>query len=348
MASISEAELKKQIKSGSLSKVYFLFGDEKFLVKHYTESLVSSVLKNSDKTFNLQSFKGDEFDVDTFFSAVTAVPFLSEKKCVKLVDLDITKISESVLKKLKAVIEAVPQSTVLIISQVSTEINLKKSSKWSNFLKFINKYGDTCVFDYLTDLQISKVLISWAKKRDVLLSTNLAYLIVSYCGNDLLCLKNEVEKLCAFAKPNDEITKEMVDKIVVKDVTANIFALGRYIVNKDADHAFKELDVLISKKEEPTVILSILSLTYLDMYRVLVAKFSGESSDVVAKTFDDYKGKSFRISSAQSNCRRFTLDQVKSSLKLLLEADLKLKSSRIEKKVILDELIAKLLMVTKR
>lgn len=348
MASISESDLKKQIKISQLSKIYFLFGDEKFLVKHYLKCIEDSVLKNGDSTFNFHSFYGENLDADDLFSAVTAVPFLSEKKCVRIIDLDITKTSDSLLKKIKTVIETVPESTVLIISQNNIDVNLKKSSKWSNFIKFINKYGDTCEFNHLTDLQISKVLISWAKKQDVSLSTNMAYLIINYCGRDLLCLKNEMEKLCAFVGKEAEVTAQDIERIVVKDITANIFSIGRHILNKDADSAFKELHILLDKKEEPTAILSILSMTYLDMYRVFTSKFSGESQDNIAKIFDDYKGKSFRISTAQNNCKKSSLDKVKRSLELLMDADLKIKSLKIDKEIVLEKLVTELLIISEK
>lgn len=64
--------------------------------------------------------------------------------------------------------------------------------------------------------------------------------------------------------------------------------------------------------------------------------------------YGDYKGKDFRLKKAQQNVRGCPSRCCRESLHLLLEADMALKGSRLEPRIILDELIAKLLLAARR
>lgn len=44
MAQLKESELKKQIKEKAFVPLYFLYGEEKYLISHYTEAIVNKVL----------------------------------------------------------------------------------------------------------------------------------------------------------------------------------------------------------------------------------------------------------------------------------------------------------------
>lgn len=346
MAVITEKELKQHIKSNNLGNVYFLFGDEKFLIKYYTEKIQDLTVSDKDSIFNFYSFNGDDLDIESLASAVNMVTFLSQKKLIRIMNLDLAKLSESNLKKFKSIIEDVPEETVLLISQTGVEVNIKKNKKWSSFIKFLGKYGNVCELKCLTKQDIRKILISWSKKFDVILRPEIADMVVDVCGTDLNILKNEVEKLCCFVGAGNEVKIDDANNILVKDLTSNVFALGKHIINRDADMAFKELDTLLYKKEEPIVILSILSSTYIDMYRTKIAIESGESSSNLTEYFDDYKGKTFKLDIAVKNSRKYSMKMIRESLELLKKADLKLKTSKLNKRIILERVITELIDIS--
>ena len=81
MPLITEAELKKQIKSRSFSPVYVIYGSEQMYVKEYTKKLVEAVAGKQPGDFNLHTF-GGEVNLDTLASSIGVVPFMSEYNCV--------------------------------------------------------------------------------------------------------------------------------------------------------------------------------------------------------------------------------------------------------------------------
>lgn len=339
MPNITENDLNAQIKSGNFKNLYFLFGEEKYLINYYTDKIVSKILGNNINDFNFQTFSSLE-DINELEVSVEALPLMSSIKCVKIVDLDIENLSQDNFKKFKELISNLPETTILIISQTNIEINLKKSSKWVSLLKLLSKHGDVLELKKLSKIALCKQIICWIKKLSSEISQQNAEMLINYAGENLVDLKIEIEKLCAFCLGR-EITAQDIEMLVSKKLEANIFELSKAIANKDTAKALNILNVLFYKKEEPIAILAILSGAYIDMYRVKISKNAGEMPAKVADYFD-YKGKAFRLDIAQRNSYNISLKSIKECINALLETDFKLKSSQVDSKILLEELTIKL------
>ncbi|MDQ5983065.1 MAG: putative protein YqeN [Eubacteriales bacterium SKADARSKE-1] len=339
MPNITENDLNTQINSKNFKNLYFLFGEEKYLVNYYTDQLVSSILGNNKNDFNFQTFKSLEEIVD-LETAVEALPLMSSVKCIKMVDLNIETLSQENLKKFKEIISSLPETTTLIISQINVEVNLKKSSKWLSLLKLLSKHGDVLELKKLSKNFLCKQIVSWTKNLSCEISQKNAEILIDYAGENLIDLKSEIEKLCAFCN-SQEITAENIEMLVIKKLEANIFELSKAIANKNVTKALNILNVLFYKREEPIAILAILSSAFIDMYRVKVGKSAGEKPAKLADYFD-YKGKAFKLDIADRNSYNLSLKSIRKCINALLETDFKLKSSRVDNKILMEELIVKL------
>ena len=340
MPTITESDFNLQIKSQNFKRAYFIYGEEKYLVGHYTKLLTDKILLNNNNSFNLQNFSSPDLNIAALNDAVEALPLFASFKCVRLFDFDVEKEPADTVKKLKEIISDVPETTVLIVSLSNLKVDLKRSSKWASFVKFFEKYGEVLNLPAMNNVKLQKQLIKWAEKLSCGLSEKNAQIVIDKCGNDLLTLKNELEKLCAYANKS-EITAEMINGLVVENFEANVFELTKAIMAQNYERAFKVLDVLYFNKEEPIAILSVMSSVYIDIYRVKVATQNGKSIYDIAEIFD-YKRKMFRLENAQRYSRNISMESVRKCLELMTETDMQLKSSKMDSKVLLEKLIAKL------
>lgn len=345
MPIITAPDFAAQIKSGNFKNAYFICGEEKYLVDHYTRMLTDKILPGGcNNSFNLQNFSSPDLDIDALNSAVEALPLMSSFKCVRIFDLNLEKEPLDTVKKLKEIIADIPETTVLIISFPNLNLDLKRSSRCSSFVKFFEKHGDVLNLLALSKPKLQRQLIKWAEKLSCTLSEKNAQLIIDKCGNNLLALKNEIEKLCAYVN-GTEITSQIIDEVVVCNFEANVFELTKAIMAKNCDRAFEILDVLLFKKEEPIAILSVMAASYIDMYRVNAALQSGKNIQAVAEIFD-YKRKMFRLENAQSQLK-YNVNFKKSLwgyIDLFTKTDAMLKSSRMDPKILLEKLIVKLVI----
>lgn len=340
MSIIKESDLKAQIKSQNFEKFYLLFGEENYLTEYYTKTLVQNILGNNINSFNYKVFYKNKLNLDELENFSEAISFTNTNKCILIKDLELNTLSTTNIKKLKEIIKNLPEKITLIISQINIENNKKHSNSFNSFIKFSEKEGQVVEFKKLSKIALEKQLISWAKKLSKNLSSNNAGLIIENCGENLGVLKNEIEKLCAYSQ--GIIAEDDINNIVIKKLEANVFELTKLISSKNFGVAIKKLNLLFKMKESPIAILSIISNYYIDIYRVKIFKNSGETIYKIKEIFKEYKNKDFILTNAQKVCEKLSLESIKNILYLLVKTDLKLKSSNIDQKTVLEELIIKI------
>ena len=155
---------------------------------------------------------------------------------------------------------------------------------------------------------------------------------------------NELDKLCAYAAGR-EITREDVDAVCIKSVEATAFDMIKSLLRGNYADAYQMLDTLFAQKTEPVMIAGALISSYVDMYRAKAALASGERTEAVAQAFN-YKGREFRLRYAAQDASRLTLEQLRECLDVLGEADESLKSTRADKRLVLEEAMLRLQCIT--
>ena len=341
MPIISESEFRKILSGRDFGTLYYICGTEKMLVTHNTKKLIDKVAGSEPSEFNYHIFTND-FDVDEFAAALQIVPFMSEFNVIVVKDLDFADFSPTQGDKIIELVSNVSGDTVVIFT-FPTKLDSKTNAKDKKLKTLANKKGTVLELNKLTVGNLQKKLVTWASKRNVVLSSNVAGIIIDYCGNDLTALKNELEKLCAYVGDGGEIKREHVDKLVTKNLESSIFDLSKAVINHDGTTAFKVLDRLIYQKEEPISILAVLATAYVDMYRARIAIKCGSRSTDLAKWFT-YKSE-YRLNQAENNSRRTSTAVLRKSINAITETDILLKSTRTDDRIQLELLIVKLLMI---
>lgn len=344
MAKLTEAELKKELRAETPQRLYYLYGNEKYLVKHYYDKLSEKLGGKHPSDFSYHVFQTLD-QIDQIAVAANVVPFMGGRVFVGIADADASKLSDGQFEKLMQLFEEIPESTTVVIAQLTINPDMVKS-KNKKMLAALTKLGVCTELGKMGDMALQKQLVSWALKRGAALNPVDAGRIVSYCGTDLQNLKNELDKLCAYTD-NGEITREAIELVVVKNFEARVFDLSKFVVAGDCDSAYKQLDQLFYQREEPISILAVLSLAYVDMYRVRAAIESGQRAQDVAEYYD-YKRKEFRLSNAERSAKKLPTQALRESLGILTETDEMMKSTPRDNALLLQELIAKLLMISKK
>ncbi len=340
MPLITEADLKLQIKEKRFSPVYVIFGEEQMYVKNYTEKLIEAIAGKNPSDFYFHVFKG-EIDLDELAAAIRVVPFMSEYNCVLLEDVFFDMMTESDLKLLKEICAVRSEGTVLVISMPSNMPERRRSA-FDSIVRAAGKSGSVCEFKKQDQNTIERYVAKWANQNGKLISRVNAAKLISYVGTDLTRLKNEVDKISAYSK-GEEITIEDINKLATVNVESRVYDLSDAVLGGNGDRAFRVLDSLLYRKEEPIMLLYVLSSAYIDAYRMRVASECGIDEKTVAADFD-YKNRSFALKRASRAASRISTDALRKSIDILTEADLSLKSVRVNPRLHMEQLIARLLI----
>ena len=347
MAFLNEETLKKHLKSGDFARVYMIYGDEGYLKQFYTSQISAKAISPDFADFNLKKLDGKSTSLNEIYDCISTFPMMDNYTCTIVTDFPLNSYfgdRGKLDKDFEEIISDIPETSILIFWMDTLEVDVK-ATKWANAIKLIDSLGVCAQLDKRTRSALEKLLVSSAAKKDCVLQKDVAGYMISLVGEDLSTLQNELNKVCAYAG-SGEITKSHVDETVIISVEAKIFQLSRMIAKKEADNAFENLANLFKLREEPVVILSVLAKAYVDMYRVKACKEKGSSYSSLSAAFPGaYKGRGFILDNAAKDSNGYSLKQLKDALFLLSDADRRLKSTGEDSKIVLEELILRLLRV---
>lgn len=343
MAMLSEQDFKKQLSSGNFPQVCLIFGDEDYLKKHYASQLEKKSVDESMASFNLHNINGENFVFDELYQAVQSMPFMSDYSCVSVKNLNIEKTDKTDYELLLDLISDPNESCVLLFRMDNVELNDSKE-KTKGFIEAVDSVGVVLRLDKMKGAQLFKLLESGAAKRGCQMSRDVSSYLANRVGDELSTLLNELEKLC-FYKGEGEITRRDVDAICTRSLDASIFDLSKALVSGTAQQAFNILNDLLAQKEKPVAILGTLINAYVDMYRAQVALSSGEAADAAAQVFN-YRRSAFRLKNAARSSADMSLEQIRTCLDILADADTRLKSTALDERRILEELLLRLMLIS--
>lgn len=340
MPKITQNELKQNISQNSFSNLYFLTGEEYFL-DSFKKSIADAVLKSNKNDFNFFNISSENLDVDQLEININTYPVGSNKKCIIINNLPLGQWEDAQFDSFINLIKDIPEFSTLIIAQTEKTTGIKNTNRIKKLQKTTAEFGIAVNFE-AEKSDIKNELINYAKNHfNKILDKKAAEILIAKCSNySLRELLSELKKICEFEK-SEVLTENSLNNVFASKEKIKIFALPKLIISGETKKALDTLSELLEQGEEPISIVAIISGEYLDMFRVKTLLEARIPTGTLTSIFD-YKSKEFRIKNAEKNCRNLSMQKIKKCLKLLTDADKKLKSSTLSPNFILSELIAKL------
>lgn len=241
-------QLKDDIKEG-VKSVYLVEGDDAYFRTKAEEQIKSACLEMPELNYcayDCSSVKGAGFS--EIVAAISAVPFMAEKRVVKLTDFNPSEADYE--KYFARLFEDFPATTVLIIvngaGKKSVDLKRKKAITYID----CNKTDREMVakWTYLT-----------LKRAGVSASADACEAVADYCLCDMARVSKEAEKLIEWGK-DGMITKADVDMLVYKDADFRIYQMTAAVAKRDYA-TFIEIcrDLLTRGLDENAVIASLIN-----------------------------------------------------------------------------------------
>ncbi len=211
-----------------------------------------------------------------------------------------------------------------------------KIDERDSLFKFLKKYAKCQEFKFL---EVPK-LKNWIKKEfdsyDAKINTEVINKLIEYVGDDLWRMSNEIKKLVSFKKGNI-IKTEDIDLLVRSKIDTYIFKTIDAISQKDKKQALKLLHEHLEKGDSPLYLLSMIGFQFRNLLIV---------QDLIERrnTYDAILKKSglhpFVVKKSYFQAREFTINELKKIYQKIFQADLDIKTGRVEPEAALDLLVA--------
>ena len=346
MPQLSDIEVARRIRTGTIDNLYFFYGHDVASVEAYTKRLITKVVPNEVQDMNLHIFEGKSLDLGELSDVCEGLPMFSERTCITINDLDIEGLKKDDMTYLKDILSDLPDTTAVII--YSTGINVYKSKtrlldKTGRFAAFCAKNGVACEFKFKSQSDLAKIIMVKVEKQGSSISKSSAVYLAQKTLCDMLIINNEVAKLCAYANGR-EITNDDIDLLCSTQVETDSFRLADAIAKGDAKRSFSILDRLYADQLDTVTIVGGISSSFVDLYRARLARDSKRTYKNAADDFSYPKNLEFKIQNAYRDCSGYKTDRLRKCIQYLSEADLDLKSSKTDSRIILEKTITKMLM----
>lgn len=344
MPELQEEALKAQLKSEDFARVYLLYGSQGYLKQHYAALIPKKCVTPGMEGFNFKKMEySDGATLAAVLDAAEVLPAFGGKMCIVARDFPLDALGADDQSRLEAFLKDPPESAVVVFWQDTTVVEPRKNAKWRSVIAQIGKAGATVSLDTPNRQTLLRLLTTGAQKRGCTLGKAEAEFLTETVGDDLSLLLGELEKLCNY-KQGGEITRADIEAVATKSLEANVFDLSKSLVAGNCARALALLGKLLSDKERPEMLLGTLIGAYVDMYRVKLAMESGESAQYPAELFN-YKGKEFRLRNAARDAGKMGVQELRTCLDLLHEADTALKWGVQDPKTVLERLLVQLSQV---
>lgn len=345
MAAVTESDLKLTVKNNQYLRAYYFYGKDTASVEYYTKALISRIVGRENETYNLHAFDGKNLDLDTFSDACETLPFFAERVCCTVSDLNAESLNADTLKRLTEIVEDIPESTVLIFYYTSVDVTDGKkypTAKNKKLMDTVGKVGGVCNFALKTPAVLSKGIMAKVSAAGCGISKEAAMFLAEQCLCSSMMIKNEIDKLTAYASGN-EITIDMIRELSPRQIETTAFDLVKAIVRMDVKNAMRLFDDLTAEKTEPIPILYAITGSMLDMYRARAAMSGRKTPADVKEDFGYSKTVAFRVDNAFRDVQKISMPHLRMCMKVLADTDAAIKSSKTDPRILLEEAIVKML-----
>lgn len=292
--------LAEDIKNGSFKTSYLLYGEEAYLRSQYRDRLKNALADPQD-TMNVSYFEGKGIRPEEIIDLAETLPFFASRRVILIENSEFFKVK---CDKLADYLPSMPDTACLIFVETAVD-------KRNRLYKAVKDKGRVVEFQTQDENTLTKWILGILKREGKQISRSTLSLFLERTGTDMEHISRELEKLLSYTYERDVITTQDVEEICAVLTTNRIFDMIRAIAEKNQKQALKLYYDLLTLKESPRGILSLLARQFQQLLLVksLMAKGYDQAS-MASKT-----GLApFIVRRLMGQARNFTAEQLTSAL----------------------------------
>jgi DNA polymerase III subunit delta len=309
-----KSELDKHIQQGRVSNSFVFFGESSFLIDMYTK-----MLTNIDDA-NVLNFYHDEYDFNSAKSHLSQASLFGDRNI--LIIKSEKKVPKKELDTLLALCDK-NEDNVFVYAYYGSD-----HKSYNNKNAFAKTKAMSVRFFHPKDYEAQNILLSVAQDKNVNIDKYTVAHILQIHNGDVALACNEIEKFRVFDRA---ITTKDVDSLVFGLAEVNLDGFIKKILNKKD---FKEdlQNILEHGEDEIRVITAVTAyVTQLYMFNVYI-RVNGAPN---ALEILGYPAPKFVVDEKSQLSLKFKPLVYSKLHDLLLESELKMKSSNVDKSAIL-------------
>lgn len=315
-----------------LKKIYFLYGEENFLIESFLEKFKEKYVDQNFPEFNFSFLKGDE-KWSELPEKVMVPPFMYSRR---IIIFQAEKIFRQKGEQDWSFLKRIPDTTVLIIH------SLEEPNKKLKIFKTIKELGEILEFKKLVQRDIEKWIKDQFKQRGKKITGEGINLLKNSFNRNLQRLEQEIEKVCLFTDEKELVNREDILEVISRDLYFKdnlIFDLVDAAGNRRLRTALKILTEMNQSGESMMGILVMIARQFRLLLLTKELKAKGYSYYQAAKKLGEHP---YPIKKCFQQGENFTCEQLEKGLEIILEANTDITSGKFSDDLALELALFKL------
>jgi DNA polymerase-3 subunit delta len=322
---------------------YFFYGSDQLAIAEAVDQMRSNP-KLGDPSLNVQRFDAGELDLSELEQAAMAMPFLGERRLVILEHFEHLAASEQQVSRFLTMLDELPDSTALVITQHLSSRELKNFTSKSKVYAWCEKNPGvslTRLFAKPTGSAFVRWLMDRVQSQGRQLEPDAAQLLAQYLDEDTLRAHQEIEKLLAYLNSDRAIAIEDVELLTPSYIQSGIFAMVDAIGTRDAKIALRHLHTLLAS-EPPSRVFSMIVRQFrmLLLAKELLARGENPAEGLQKIPLRPKRIGSFEAGKVSGQAANFDSAQLKEIYTKLIDLDHQSKRGKQDLAVELESLVA--------
>ncbi len=350
------AEVQAATKRGTLRPGYVLVGDEGFMYERCRRAVLAALVDPQLRDFALSDIDLGETGVFEALDRAQTPSLMAPFQVLFLRNLK-TLYGRGAKKDEFAALEAYfrspnPQAVLIFVADhihLPSDLRRLDMQDKERYERIRETLGDWCGMVELPQVEESDAacwLVETAGSRGALLDPDAARELADALGSDMMTVAHELEKLLLYTAGTGHITLGDVDTLVLAAKQRSLYELTDAISAKDKSRALLRLQGLLNTagggEESAIGHLYMLARTFRQML-VIIEKGVRDSRAIWQALWPGFRVAPFAVDDLIRQARRYKSSaELKRALRLVARADLEVRSSPPDKRLVLERLVLEL------
>jgi DNA polymerase-3 subunit delta len=360
------------------SQIYAVVGSDESEVKRVATGLAAKLTPPEAGDFGLEVIDGAADNAEqaaarirSTIEALQTLPFFGSTKVVWLKNANF--LGDTPIGRTASVQSALEELSNLINTDLGTDviflINAIEVDKRRSFYKSLAKRAEIQIFDRLDssrsgwEEEATEIVRSRAQKRKLQFNDDALDLFVLLTGGGTRQINNELEKIDIFLGNDRRANVDLVRELVPLSRAGVIFELGNALATRDLELALTLVRRLLDQGESaigillvaivPTIRNLLLAKDLMEHHRLArphapfqfisaINRLPPEATEHLPRKRDGSIN-AYALGIAAQHAHRFEAKQLIEAMQACLDANLQLVTSQLDHKLVLTEVVVKLL-----
>jgi len=308
-------EFEKEAREGEIGPLYYIFGEEPYLVERGVKLLLARAASPEFREFNLNIYYGTEAKGEEIVAAAQTLPMFAERRVV--VVKKSSALSAAALEMLSGYVQDPSPSTCLIFQG-------EKIDQRKKFFLDLKKTGRLVEYKRLFENQVGAFIRNETAVYGKRLEPAALEMLVHLVGNNLQELATQIEKVTTYVGERSTISVDDIRQVASDTKVDTVFDLANALGGKTLGKALRSLHTILRDGEAPLMLLAMMTRHFRQLRLVRELLEKKMSSQEISKAAGIHP---YFINGVIEQAKKYRLPEFEMIFERLYATDLALKTS---------------------